>query len=665
MSFKSAGVGDGLFSRGADSMLKTKLFQAFAALVLVFGLLSAFFGLRIIKNRVIGEAQNQVSLDMGSAWAIYNSRLHDVETVLDLVAIKKAVVDAAAEQLWTSEDLQQRLSVIQRRFKLDFLAVVSPEGQVVLRTPPPHHTGDFVQQNAAIARAMKGESVFGVTVLSRADLLKEGDGLAEQAFLPFEETPKARPSPKTEEDRGMVMIGAVPILKGPQLIGIIYGGVLLNRNYDIVDRITEVIYKNDKYKGAPLGTATIFLNDCRIATTVRHENGNRAIGTRASKEVADRVLDNGMTWLGPAFVVKDSYLTEYDPIRDLDGKVVGMLYVGRLDRPFRDLGRSTMAQYAGLLVLGLAASLLLAFIVAARLADPIHELVEASNRMHRGEPHTPVEARSSCREIENLVVEFNEMAEALEERESRLREANDKLTALNESYMDMLGFVSHELKSPIASIMNYVFLLRQHKIGPLTEPQEKAVRNIETNSGRIMEMVRHYLNLSRIENGELKPVPTRVAVLDEIVRPLLETFEADLAARHMRVENTIGAGVLLRCDMNMAREVFENLVSNGIKYGREGGLLSLAATGSDGFVEFAVRNEGPGIPPEKFETIFQKFTRLEDDQHIRRQKGTGLGLFITRHIIQAHGGRITVESKPQEWVEFRFTLPRFKEEERT
>jgi len=96
--------------------------------------------------------------------------------------------------------------------------------------------------------------------------------------------------------------------------------------------------------------------------------------------------------------------------------------------------------------------------------------------MHKGMPHTPVTARSSCHEIEDLVVAFNEMAAALEVRESKLKEANEKLTALNSSYMDMLGFVSHELKSPVASIMNYAFLLRQQKVGPLTEAQAKAVR---------------------------------------------------------------------------------------------------------------------------------------------------------------------------------------------
>jgi len=130
----------------------------------------------------------------------------------------------------------------------------------------------------------------------------------------------------------------------------------------------------------------------------------------------------------------------------------------------------------------------------------------------------------------------------------------------------------------------------------------------------------------------------------------------------VRVENGIPDQVVLRADLNMTREVFENLISNGIKYGRDGGALALRAQARDGFVEFAVRNEGTGIPPDKQKVIFEKFTRLEDDQAIRRQKGTGLGLFITRHIVEAHGGRIEVESRPQGWVEFRFTLPAYPEE---
>ncbi|HRZ11073.1 MAG TPA: cache domain-containing protein [Kiritimatiellia bacterium] len=652
-------------------MLKTKLFQAFAALAIVFGLLSSVIGIQIIRKRVMGEAQNQVSLDIGSAWAIFNSKLHDLETVLDLVAIKKIVVDAASEHDWASEDIQQRLETIRTSFGLDFLTVVSPEGQVVLRAAPPYRTGDFQKQNPVVLRALKGEHASGVTLMSQPELDLEAEGLSEKAFLVLEKTPRARATPLTEESRGMVLATGVPIFKGPQLLGAVYAGVLLNRNQDLVDRMTEVIYKNEQYKGLAMGTATIFLKDCRVATTVRLPNGNRAIGTRVSKEVADRVLDNGLPWIGPAFVVKEPYLTAYDPIRGFDGEVIGMLYVGRLERPFKALSRNIMMRYAGLSVFGLAAALVLAFIMAGRLANPIHRLVEASQRMRKGEPHTPVECRSSCGEIENLVVAFNEMATALEEREGRLKEANEKLektneavSALNLSYMDMLGFVSHELKSPVASIMNYVFLLRQQKLGPLTPGQEKAARNIETNSKRIVEMVRHYLNLSRIETGELRPVPTRVAVADEVVRPLLEASEGDAQARRMRVESRIGDDLRLKTDLNMTREVFENLVSNAIKYGRDDGLLQLDAQRRDGFVEFSVFNEGAGIPRDKIETVFQKFTRLEEADGTRHQKGTGLGLFITRHIVEAHGGRIQVESEPGQWVRFRFTLPVFPEQEK-
>ena len=638
-------------------MLRTKLFQAFAALVLIFGLLSGFIGIRIIKNRVINEAQNQVQQNLGSAWSIYDAKLNEVETILKLVAGKKAVIDTSLAQQWDSLDIKQRLESIKKNFNLDFLGLVAPDGQVVLRAAPPYNNGDLKLQDKTIARALRGESVIGTELMSGVDLEKEAAGLAEQAFLVIEDTPYARPSPKKDDDRGMVMVGAVPIIKGTQLLGVIYGGILLNRNHELVDRIQDVIFKAGTYKGKPTGTATIFLHDNRIATTVRLANGNRAIGTRVSKEVADRVLDNGLSWVGRAYVVNDQYLTAYDPIRDPEGKIIGMLYVGILERPFQDLGRSIIVRFARLTLYGLAASLLLAFFIAGRLARPIHCLVEETNRMHRGEPHTPVPHDATCMEIESLIVAFNEMAGTLEEREARLKEVNASLRALNQNYMDMLRFVSHELKSPIASVLNYTYLLKEKTLGPLTDKQEKAVTSIESNSNRIVEMVRHYLNLSRIETGELKPHLAHVKVLGDVVGPLLENYSGDIEARRIKVDNRIAPEAVLNADLNMVREVFENLISNAIKYGREGGALTLQSSKTDGMIRFTVRNEGEGIPENKLDNVFEKFTRLDSGSAAVQARGTGLGLFITRYIVEAHGGKITAHSKAGEWVEFQFDLP--------
>lgn len=631
-------------------MLRTKLFKGFVVLVLLFSALSAYVGIRTIQKRVIAEAQTRVNLDLSSAWSIYNAKLHEIEVVLRLASVKEAVVSMCEKGEWTDADVAARLDRIRTTFGLDFLDVIAPDGKAVLRTAPPHISGDARGGDPAVASALRGEQMVCMTLICQSDLRREGEGLDDRAFIELEDTPHARLSPRKVETRGMAMVGAIPVRQGAQVIGVVYGGVLMNRNHELTDRIRDVVFKSEKYKGAEVGTCTLFLGDSRIATTVRLKNGNRAIGTRVSKEVADRVLDNGASWVGDAFVVSDWYLAAYDPIRDGQGQVIGMLYVGILKQPFEDYSRAIVLKYVYVSVFVLLVGLVLAFIISGRLAAPIHRLVEASNRVANGERGAPVSVAKSCHETETLIRAFNQMTQTLAEREDRLK-------ALNRSYMETLGFVAHELKSPVATMMNYAFLLREGKLGPVNERQLKALKAIDSNSNRLVEMVRHYLNLSRIENHEMEPVLTRVEVADDVLQPLLHSCEADIEAKGMRVVNEVGADTALHADMNMVREVFENLLSNAVKYGRDGGGIRLSARAAGDMVEFSVRNEGEGIPPEKIASLFQKFSRLSETESARRQRGTGLGLFITRSIVEAHGGTIRAASQVGEWTEFSFTLP--------
>jgi len=650
-------------------MLKAKLFKGFAILVIIFGVLSAFFAIRMIETRVVAEAQRRVQFDMSSAWFVYNSKLQEIQTILKLAASKTAVLETAEKQDWTRQDIRNRLEVIRINLKLDFLGVISPERQVVLRTTPPYKTGDYRPiSETFVTDALQGKAFTTTVLFNKEDLVNESEALAERAFVVIEQTPRSMLTQKIAEDRGMVMLGAAPIQKGNQVLGVIYGGVLLNRNHALVDHMKDIIYKKEMYESTPVGTATIFLHGTRIATTVNLPNGNRALGTRVSKEVGDRVLEGNGAWFGRAFVVNDWYLTAYDPIYNYQGEIIGMLYVGLLEKPFQALGQTILMRYIWLLGIGLILSLILSFWLADRLARPILRLEEATNQMRQGINPVPIPIDKASQETQNLIIAFNEMAQALAEREAHLKEANEKLaqanetlTATNRSYMETLGFVSHELKTPVATIMNYVFLLKEEKIGPLTEKQQKAIKNIDNNVKHLVEMIRHYLNLSRIENGVLQPVKTKVSLLTDILNSILETFEPDLLARKMILENLIQEEVVIFCDLNMTREVFENLISNAIKYGREQGKLRISSRNVQDFVEFSVANEGDGIPPDKINTIFQKFSRLEDQQATRRQKGTGLGLFITKHIVEAHGGTIQVTSEPNQWTEFRFTLPCYKE----
>ena len=159
--------------------------------------------------------------------------------------------------------------------------------------------------------------------------------LANKAVFRLIPTPKEKLTEKAEETSGMVLKSAYPILDfNGDVLGVIAGGVLLNRNYEIVDRIKNIVFKDAKYKGKEIGTATIFMGDLRISTNVMDKEGNRAIGTRAMKEVYGQVFEKGIPWVQRAFVVDDWYITAYEPIRDIQDNIVGMLYVGMLESKY-------------------------------------------------------------------------------------------------------------------------------------------------------------------------------------------------------------------------------------------------------------------------------------------------------------------------------------------
>ncbi len=135
----------------------------------------------------------------------------------------------------------------------------------------------------------------------------------------------------------MLKAAAPIVAQDGSLLGVLYGGSLINRNYFIVDRIKEIVFKGEKHKGKDTGTATIFQGDLRISTNVKTEKDQRAIGTRVSEEVGKAVLEDGREWVDRAFVVNHWYITAYQPIKNIKGKIIGILYVGMLEAPYIEI----------------------------------------------------------------------------------------------------------------------------------------------------------------------------------------------------------------------------------------------------------------------------------------------------------------------------------------
>jgi hypothetical protein len=202
------------------------------------------------------------------------------------------------------------------------LAVVDKSGRVVMRATTSTR-GDDMSSMPWFRAALMGQDISFTRVVPDAEI--KSDGLAEQARLDLVETANAKPTTKTVEKDSLALTSAVPVMDDDgNAIGVIVASNLLTRNYDIVDKTKEVYGE----EGRP--TVTIFKEHMRISTNVMKDN-QRAIGTRVSATVYEQVLDKSQTYLGRAFVVNDWYITAYEPIKDLEGNNIGILYVGLLE----------------------------------------------------------------------------------------------------------------------------------------------------------------------------------------------------------------------------------------------------------------------------------------------------------------------------------------------
>ena len=152
-------------------------------------------------------------------------------------------------------------------------------------------------------------------------LIKEGYELVDRAYMRIIPTPHTISTNRVTETSGMMILSAAPILSDAgEILSVLYGGILLNHNYEIVDHIRNIIYENEKYNDKNVGAVTIFLRDVRISTNVKAENGERGVGTIVSEDVYRQVLIEGKTWIERAFAIDNWYLTAYEPIKNISGE---------------------------------------------------------------------------------------------------------------------------------------------------------------------------------------------------------------------------------------------------------------------------------------------------------------------------------------------------------
>jgi len=624
--------------------LRTRILISFLSIITVFVVSIAVLGYYIVENYIIKLAQTRVRNDLNSARQIYGEETNNIRDIIRFTAVRFFIKDTILAN--NLGPLQKELERIRQSESLDVLSLTDEEGKVLVRACNPSVSEDSRAQDDFVSSVLsRKEVIAGTVIVPEKELLKEGPELAERAHIEFIPTPRAKPRPETEETAGMMIKAAAPVFDyDGGLIGVLYGGILLNRNYDIVDRVIETVYQDVKYKGKDIGTATIFQGDVRVSTNVRNADGSRAIGTRVSQEVYDRVLVKGLRWIDRAFVVTDWYKTAYEPIRDINGKIIGILYVGTLERPFINIAKNVFLVFLVIVLIATFIADVLALILAGIVSRPLTSLVDATNKLSKGNLGYEVDAETGTLELNILARSFNNMSVRLDEREQNLRILNENLAALNKAYLDLVGFVSHELKGILASTFANTYAVLDGLYGDINSGQKAALCSVAKNLDYLAATLIKFINLSRIEKGELELNPTEVWLRKDVFEPSLEAFAHEIAEKDMEVINDIAPDIKVKGDRDLLIVAANNLIGNAVKYGFDKGKVKLGSKDIGNKTQIEIYNDSRPIQEEEKTRLFKKFSRL-DVPETREVKGTGLGLFITREIIAKHGGDIWVEPR--------------------
>ncbi|MGD0610139.1 MAG: cache domain-containing protein [Anaerolineales bacterium] len=621
--------------------------------LLVITIISAFFivvGIYLINNRIGTEAQERVNDGLNSAWEIYQSKLNHVSDVVQLTAGRPSVAQAVLtgdKQIATAE-----LLPVEAVEHLDAFILTDASGKVVLRTNNPGVYGDDLTHNDLIAAVMSQEVPLAATgILSAEDIQKETTLLVERADIQYVDPTLAEGTTGTELSSGMFLEAAAPIFNSQgDLIGILLGASILNKNYEIVDDVKQTVFQGEKYNGQDIGVATIFLNDVRISTNVMNTDGTRAIGTRVSTDVYNRVILKGESYIGRAYGVNNWYLTAYEPIRNIDNQIVGILGVGILEQKYTDIKNQTILAFLIIALLGALASMLLSYVISRRITSHVQTLVSASREVTKGNLDIKIKAISKD-EFGELATTFNSMASALKERDERLKEfTRNKI--MESERLALIGQLSanvaHELNNPLQGIVTYSHLLLEET--PAENPSIDLLQKIVIQANRCRDIIRGLLDFSR----QRKPDKTLCDV-NNVLKGCVALLENQAIFHNIQlIYNLDGELPKAIIDPSQIERVFMNIIINAAEAMNGSGQLKIA-TRSDPdrqYIEVELADTGPGIAKENLEKIFDPFFTTKDTGH-----GVGLGLAISYGIIKEHAGTITVESEVGRGTTFIIRLP--------
>lgn len=645
--------------------LKARLIGSYLVILGVGGLATSLVGSWIVSSTIMMQATRAVQHNLATARAVYQQQLWDLERT-----VKLSTFGTTIEQHLSAQEIPTLLGYLNRARadnQLDFLTLADPDGRVLLRSTAPDRTGDDVSSFSVVRAALDGRVAASTEIMSADQLARENPRLRELAHLRLLPTRRAQPIAQQEETSGLVVMGAAPVWDSAGVsLGVLYGGVLVNRNFGIVDHVWDILYKGERYRGKDVGTVTIFLGDVRVSTNVKLATGERALGTLVSDEVRAAVLERGEVWEDRAFVVNDWYISAYEPIRNYSGAIVGILYVGQLEKVYTSTRDRVIFLFFAIATLGFILILVITYYMIKNITRPIGEMVEATRDIAAG--HLDREIRPTSQgEVAQLAESFNTMLKSLRQMkadleewgrtlEAKVRERTEELVAMQtrvaqSERLASLGMlaagVAHEINNPLGGILSLTALALEDI--QAEDANRKNLEEVVRQSERCREIVRGLLEFSRQSETGSERVD-----INETIENTLDLVGKQSAFFNVRLVKDLEPSLPpVTAERSQLQQVLMNIIINAAQAMGERGTLTVSTSESDdAFIEIRISDTGRGIAADEIDRIFDPFYTTKESG-----EGTGLGLSIAYGIVTKHGGTITVDSAVGVGTTFTISLP--------
>ncbi|MFW6206001.1 MAG: cache domain-containing protein, partial [Gemmatimonadota bacterium] len=550
----------------------------------------------------------------------------------------------------------------------DFLSLAGPDGRVILRATGAHARDTATVRSAVVRAALRERRPMAGTEIFDADALgRESPALRDRARIPLSPTLHTSRNGNGTLTDGLVLTGAAPVRDSEgRVIGVLYAGHLINHDVNIVDKVWHELYVDEN---GGTGTVTIFLRDIRVSTNVRTDEGERALGTRVSDQVRDAVLEDGGTWNARAFVVDDWYITAYEPVRSVDGQVVGMIYVGLPEASYVATRNGVILSFLLIATVGFLLVIGVTYLGIQRMTRPLSQMVDATRSIAAGDfdHEVQVDAHSEG-EISRLAASFNLMLHSLrdmradleewgrtleekvEERTKALVQMRDRVAQSQRlASIGMLAAgVAHEVNNPLGGILALTGLTLEEL--PEDDPNRSNLEEVIRQTERCRDIVKRLLEFSRQTE-----VSTEELDLNQVLASTVDLISRQSLFMNIDVRKDLDPHLpQVLADRSQLQQVFMNILMNAAQaMDEEGTLTVVSRTLPDAQgVELEFADTGHGIPREHLDKIFDPFFTSGKEGH-----GTGLGLSIAYGIITRHQGSISVESEVGEGTTFTIRLP--------